>query len=353
MKIAFLAAANSPHAIKWANALSGKGHEVTVLSMPDHKDEYNEMDGKISVRYLSVPASANGAKKNAKEAAGLLSGYDAVCAMDMAAYGLMAAKAKAQNVLLISTGRDIFDCAKNGTKPAVVKAIKGAAAVCATAPNIISKIQEYFKKEKAFIVTPFGVDMELFGKKDVQRDGGKVCIGSIKFLEPGNGLEASLEAFAKFLGKFDGDAVLKVVGSGSLEGGLRSGAQQMGIADKVEFAGYVKNADMPGVINTMDIVLQMTPEESFGVSAIEAMACEVPLVATETNGASEYVLNGVTGYLVKAGNTDAASDRLAELAKKPDARRSMGRMCREDVLPLYDLKACADKFELAVKSVAR
>lgn len=350
MKIAFAAAANSPHTIKWANTLTARGHNVSIITMPDHTTEHGEIHSSVEVKYLAVSESAGGTKKNAKELASLADGSDAVCAMDMATYGLMAAKAKLSNVLLISTGVDIYDMDKNGTKGAIKKSLKAASAVCSTAPNVITKIQETFKLDKQYFVTPFGVDMDAFQKKDIPR-GEQLCVGSVKFLEAGNGVDAALGAFAKFVHKSQADAIFKIVGNGSQESTLRTRAQQLNIADRVEFVGYVKNADMPNVLNTMDMVVHLPPHECLGISSIEAMACELPIIATETNGSSEYILNGITGYLVKAGNTDACADRLAELASNPDARQKMGHMCREDVLPLYELGKCAEKFEEALSSV--
>jgi glycosyltransferase involved in cell wall biosynthesis len=193
--------------------------------------------------------------------------------------------------------------------------------------------------------------MEKFVKKDVKKND-ITCVGSIKFLEPGNGVDTVINAFAKMLGKSEAEAVLKIVGAGSQESALKDQVDRLGIGDRVEFTGYIKNGDMPDMINTMDIVVQMTPVECFGVSAVEAMACEVPVVSSDTYGSSEFMLESVTGYLVKSGNEEACANRMAELIKNKSARERMGKMAREDVLPLYSLPECMDKFEKALKSVA-
>ncbi len=353
MKLAFVAAADCPHVVKLVNSMEQRGNSVTLYSLPDQKDANSEINAQVNIVYLAVPRAQNGFKKNIKQLQGALAsgGFDAVCAFDMPTYGLMAAKAKAQRLLLISSGLDVYNCEKDGTKSQIKKSIKAAGAVCATAPNVITKIKEYYKKDdKAFFVTPFGVDMEKFVKKEVTK-GDIPYIGSIKFLEPGNGVDVVISAFAKMLHKSETDAILKIVGSGSLESALKDQVKRLGIEEKVEFTGYVKNADMPDVINTMDVVVQMTPTECFGVSAVEAMACEVPVVSSDTFGSSEFMLESVTGYLVKAGNEETCANRMTDLIENKDARERMGKMAREDVLPLYALPACIDKFEQAVKSV--
>jgi glycosyltransferase involved in cell wall biosynthesis len=333
--------------------MAGRGHDVTLYSMPDDKDAHGEIDGAVKVTYLRVSGERNGAGKNAAEMKGYLDsgGFSAVVAIDMSSYGFMAAKAKAARVLLVSTGIDIYRAAASGKKSMIVKSVRHADGVLAAAPNIITKIKEYFRKDKAYFVAPFGVDMERFRKRDAERPDG-VCFGSLKQLEAWNGVDLVLEAFAKYRKQVEAPARLRVVGDGPCRPELESKAAALGVADSVEFTGYVKNADMPDMINTMDVVVQMTREESFGVSGVEAMACETPLVASDTYGASEYILNGVTGYLVKAGNTDACAGKMAEAVKNPQARKTMGGMAREDVYAQYGLPGCIEKFEAAVKSVA-
>ncbi len=351
MKIAFVGAANSPHVIKWANAMAAQGHGVSLYSMPNHKDSFHELSDNVEVAYLPFAEAQNGAKKNAAQLKAYLDAgkFGAVAAFDMMSYGLMAAKANAAHVLLVSTGLDIYNAVKSGKKSIAVKSIKHADAVCATAANIITKMKEIYKKEKQYFVTPFGVDMERFKKKDVPK-GESVCFGSIKFLDYANHIDLVIEAFSKFLQKTNIDAILKVAGDGALETDLKRKAQDLGIGEKVEFLGYIKNEEMPDVINSMDVVVQMTADECLGISGIEAMACEVPLVASDTYGASEYILNGVTGYLVKAGNTNACSDRMADLARDPQGKAKMGVSCREDVMEKYNMPLCIEKFEAALKA---
>ena len=352
MKIAFVGAGNSPHVIKWVNALAGEGHEVKLFSMPDHKDAYGEIDGKVEIVYLPTASGENGAKKNASQLKAYLSAesFDAVNAFGMASYGFMAAKAKAERLLLTSTGLDIYRMKLNGTRSFVMKALKQAKGVLATAPNVITHIKENYKKELRYFAVPFGVNMELF-KKDRRAENENPVFGSVKFLEDYNGVEAVIEAFYKYTKKYDENARLKIVGDGTEESELKRKVSELGISGSVEFTGYVKNSEMPAVLNTIDVVVQMSPDECLGISGIEAMACEIPMVASDTNGASEYVLNAVTGYLVKAGNTDACADRMADLLKDPSARDRMGGLCRNDVEESYDLKKCLPKYIEALKSV--
>lgn len=351
MKIAFLAAASSPHTVKWANAFVQE-HDVTVFSLPDQKDEQGELDGKVTVEYLPFSTAQGGYKKNAAELKGKLAagGFGVVNAFGATTYGFLAAKAKAPNVLLTVLGPDVYAEADRGLKGLVKKSVKHAAGVLAAAPNVITRVKTLYKKEKAYFVAPFGVDTEVFKKLGAEKPEDSMCFGSLKALEYGNGVDHVLDAFAKYLEKTTGAATLKIAGTGSMESSLRQKAQSMGIADKVEFLGHVKNADMTALLATIDVTVQMGDAEAFGVPGIESMACEVPVVASDTVGASEYILNGVTGYLVKIGNVDRCCECMMELRDKA-AREHMGELARGDIKESYELAACREKYEEALRAV--
>jgi glycosyltransferase involved in cell wall biosynthesis len=102
--------------------------------------------------------------------------------------------------------------------------------------------------------------------------------------------------------------------------------------------GAVPNTEVPEAIRHMDVfVLPSTLDsESFGVSAVEAMACGVPVIASDVDGFRETVADGETGYLIPRKNSHAIAARLEELWKSEQLRTSMGQAGRERVLRLYD-----------------
>ena len=353
MKIAVLGAADSPHVVKWVNALAEAGHEVFLYSMPNQKDEFHEITGSAEIVYLPFAEAAGGIKKNAGPLKGFLAegGFKVTAAFDILTYGLMAVRAKTEHLLLVSTGLDVVNAVKSGQKSTAAKVIAAAAAVCATAPNVITRIKEIYKKEQQYFVTPFGVNMDLFRPMHVERPAA-VTFGSLKSLEYYDHVDYVIEAFRKFRDQYTGDSLLRVVGSGQAMGELKALTESLQLTESVEFLGYVRNSDMPGVINTLDVAVQMPDDECLGISGIEAMACEVPVISSDTDGASEYILNGVTGYLVKTGNVDRCASKMAELAEDKDLRESMGFHARQDVVEQYSLPECVKKFETALQAAS-
>ena len=84
-----------------------------------------------------------------------------------------------------------------------------------------------------------------------------------------------------------------------------------------------------------DVLLLPSEQESFGLAALEAMACEVPVIASKVGGLPEVVTDGETGYLSAVGNVDKmASDAVRLLADKK-LRVEMGQRARESAISRY------------------
>lgn len=353
MRIAVLGAADSPHVVKWVNALAEAGHEMVLYSMPNQKDAFEEITKNAEIVYLPFAEAAGGIKKNAGPLKTFISegGFKATAAFDMLTYGLMAVRAKIEHLLLVSTGLDIVNAVRSGQKSTAVKVIAAADAVCATAPNVITRIKDIYKKDQEYFVTPFGVNMDLFRPMEVERSAA-VTFGSLKSLEYYDHVDYVIEAYKKFREQYTEDSLLRIVGGGQAMAELKALTERLELTENVEFLGYVRNADMPAVINTLDVAVQMPDDECLGISGIEAMACEVPVISSDTDGASEYILNGVTGYLVKTGNVNRCAGKMAELAEDKDLRESMGFHARQDVVEQYNLPDCVRKFEAALQAAS-
>ena len=94
-----------------------------------------------------------------------------------------------------------------------------------------------------------------------------------------------------------------------------------------------------------DLFLLPSQLESFGLAALEAMACEVPVIATNVGGVPEVVKHGVDGYLVEPGNVKEAARYAIEILSRADRGREMGKtarinakknFCANDVIPAYE-----------------
>jgi N-acetyl-alpha-D-glucosaminyl L-malate synthase BshA len=135
---------------------------------------------------------------------------------------------------------------------------------------------------------------------------------------------ALIEAFALALrGR---RARLTLVGDGPEQGAARTRARELGIESSVSFLG--ERDALPALLDRADVFLLASSEESFGLSALEAMACGTPVVATRVGGVPEVVDHGRTGLLAPAGDNAALGAALAELLFDPERAQSMGLEAR-------------------------
>jgi N-acetyl-alpha-D-glucosaminyl L-malate synthase BshA len=136
---------------------------------------------------------------------------------------------------------------------------------------------------------------------------------------------------------------LVMIGDGPDRGDLERAVNESPFADRVEFVG--EQPDLVPWLSAADIFLLPSSQESFGLAALEAMACEVPVVASRVGGLPEVIEDGVTGFLCGADDIDGMAARATELADDANLRRRVGRaaaehvratFCEERVVPQYE-----------------
>jgi len=120
-------------------------------------------------------------------------------------------------------------------------------------------------------------------------------------------------------------------------------AVQKGIHEDVLFLG--KQDQVQEQLGISDIMLMPSELESFGLAALEGMACEVVPIATRTGGVPEVIEDGVSGYLAEVGDVDTMAQRAIELLSDENRLRAMGkaaramaraRFCASKIVPQYE-----------------
>ena len=129
------------------------------------------------------------------------------------------------------------------------------------------------------------------------------------------------------------NARLVMVGDGPERGTIVYRAEQLDIKDDVIFVG--KQAAIPHYLGVADVFLLPSELESFGLAALEAQACEVPVIATRIGGIPEVVSEGETGYLSDVGDVEKMSEDTLRLLKDEELRRAFGEKGRELAIQRY------------------
>ncbi len=191
-------------------------------------------------------------------------------------------------------------------------------------------------------VIPAGVNLDMFSP--VEQDYARRELGIeeenvilyVGRIEPLKGIDILLRAVP--LLECASDLRVLVVGgnpSGDTEmERLKTMTDELGIRDSVTFTGPVPQGRLPTYYSAADVYVLPSHAESFGLAALEAMACGTPVVVSRVGGLKTFVDNAKTGYLVPWRCPEAFAQRLDMLLANPDLRDAMGRSAREKALSM-------------------
>jgi N-acetyl-alpha-D-glucosaminyl L-malate synthase BshA len=141
-----------------------------------------------------------------------------------------------------------------------------------------------------------------------------------------------VEILAKVRKQFPNVRLL-MVGDGPERSAVSYRAEQLGVSDDTIFVG--KQANIAEYMGIGDVFLLPSELESFGLAALEAQACEVPVIATRIGGIPEVITEGETGYLSDVGDVEKMSEDTLRLLKDEELRRSFGEKGREQAIARY------------------
>ncbi|MGY1833341.1 glycosyltransferase [Geodermatophilus sp. SYSU D01180] len=197
--------------------------------------------------------------------------------------------------------------------------------VVATCSDEVFELRRLGLSRDRVSIVPCGVDTTVFTPRGpVAPRSGRPRLLVLGRLVERKGQEDAVRALAAVP-----DAELAVVGgppAGAVDADpevrrLRAVAAEVGVADRVCFAGSVARADVPAWVRSADVVLAVPWYEPFGITPLEAMACGRPVVATAVGGLQDSVADGVTGDLVPPRDPARLGEVLAALLAD-DARRA-------------------------------
>jgi colanic acid/amylovoran biosynthesis glycosyltransferase len=185
-----------------------------------------------------------------------------------------------------------------------------------------------------------GLDSRAFAAPRASDDGGRFRVLTVARLVPGKGHALLLEAL-EALRERGLDVGATFVGEGPERAGLEWLSRDLGLTDRVHFAGAVGQDELPRWYAAADAFCLPTLAEGLGVVLMEAMAAGLPVVSTRVMGVPEVVEDGDSGFLVSPGRSDGLADALEQLAASPELRVSMGRRGRLRVEQFFDLDEAA------------
>jgi glycosyltransferase involved in cell wall biosynthesis len=197
---------------------------------------------------------------------------------------------------------------------------------------------------RPIVTIPNGVDLGLYRPSPAPRADEAFVIGCVSRLIPGKGVENVLAAARPAIAR---GARLRIAGDGPERAELERLAGQLGIREHVSFEGWLESAsDVVSFWNACDVAITAPNDwvESFGLAAVEAMACGRPVVATRGGALAETVVDGETGFLAEPHDTDALAGALLAYLDDPSLAAAHGAAARAWCEQQFDIRRCADEY---------
>ena len=150
-----------------------------------------------------------------------------------------------------------------------------------------------------------------------------------------------IQVFAKVAPKISSHLFL--IGDGPERSGAEALSRELGLEERICFLG--KQLDFIPLLQHTDVFLLPSESESFGLAALEAMACGAPVVCTNVQGLPELINNGVDGFLSDLGDIDSMSEQVLKILQDDSLREKMSKAAREKAVTLYEQEMMMNRYE--------
>jgi glycosyltransferase involved in cell wall biosynthesis len=329
MRVVYLADAPYIHTRRWVRHFAAGGWDAHVISFRPAEIEgatVHYVDGFERVgkaRYLVHARRVIALVRELKP--------QLLHAMHLTSYGFLAGLSRVQPSIVSVWGTDVLEAPS--LTPAhrwiTRQALARAGAVTATGLRLAEATLPHMPLGKTVTVIPYGVELDQF-QPQPRAELAPIVVGSVARLSPEKGLEYLLRAVALIRERADQRyqpvPQLEVVlaGDGPSRETLEYLTAELRIDDRVRFLGEIPHEDVPAVLQGFDIFAMPSTWEGFGVSALEASAMELPVVASDIHGIPDVVAHGETGILVPPRDVTAIADAIERLMADAELRRTMG-----------------------------
>jgi len=347
-------------ATELGKALAQEGHEVHFItySQPSRLDFLNEnlFYHEVSIRSyplfeyppyeLALASKMVSVVKNEK--LDLLHVHYAIPHASAAYMAKQILKSHGINIPVVTTlhGTDITLVGKDASyEPVVTFSINQSDGVTAVSEDLRKETYLHFKITNEIEVIPNFIDLEKFKKQKKDHFKKAICPnGEMLIVHTSN--FRKVKRIGDVIKVFNNihkeiPAKLLMIGDGPERAGAEEQCRELNIGQDVRFLGKLEAVEE--VLSVADLFLMPSEKESFGLAALEAMACEVPVISSNTGGIPELNVDGVTGFMSRIGDVeDMTKKALIVLDKnnlpkfKENALKRAQEFDISRILPLYE-----------------
>lgn len=243
-------------------------------------------------------------------------------------------------------GTDITLVGKDASyEPVVTFSINQSDGVTAVSDDLKKDTYEHFSIYKEIEVIPNFIDLDRFKKQKKDHfklaicpDGEKLVVHTSNFRKVKR-VEDVVRIFNNVRKIIP--AKLLLVGDGPERNNIEALCRKLNACDDVRFLGKLEAVEE--VLSVADLFIMPSEKESFGLAALEAMACEVPVISSDAGGLPELNVNGVTGYVCRIGDVDDMTEKALHVLSDehlPTFKNNALERAREfdvtRILPMYE-----------------
>lgn len=252
-------------------------------------------------------------------------------------------------------GTDITLVGKDKSfEPVVSYALNCSDAVTAVSDSLKKDTYSNFHVHKDIHVIPNFIDFSRFSKmpkehfrKAIAKNDELIVVHTSNFRKVKR-VDDVVKTFALIRKKIN--ARMLLVGDGPERHNIETLCRELNLEEYVHFLG--KQDSVEEILSVCDLFLLPSESESFGLAALEAMACEVPVVSSNTGGIPELNIEGVTGYLCNVGDTEAMAERAIYILEDPTRLKQFKLNAKKQSL-LFDINAIVPVYEDLYTEVLR
>jgi N-acetyl-alpha-D-glucosaminyl L-malate synthase BshA len=250
-------------------------------------------------------------------------------------------------------GTDITLVGREVTYEHVVSwSINQSDAVTAVSNKLKEETLEHFDINRQIDVIPNFIDFNRFNKKPrehfkqmIAPNGEKIIIHTSNFRKVKR-VEDVVAIFSKIIKEIP--AKLLLIGDGPERSHIEKVCRELNTCDWVTFLG--KQEAIEEILSIGDLFVLPSESESFGLAALEAMACEVPVISSNAGGIPEVNINGVTGFLSDVGDVDSMAQNAITLLKDPEMLKTFRKNALKQAHN-FDLKTILLQYEAVYNRV--
>ena len=228
-------------------------------------------------------------------------------------------------VLTTLHGTDITLVGREASyEPVVNWSINNSDAVTAVSKSLVEDTLEHFQVKREVLVIPNFIDFDRFNKKPKEHfkkaiapNNEKILVHTSNFRKVKR-VDDVIRLF--HIVQHEIPSKLLLIGDGPERSNIEKTCRELKVCDKVTFLG--KQEAIEEILSVCDLFILPSERESFGLSALEAMACEVPVISTNAGGLAEVNIHGKTGYTSEIGNYEEMAQFALDLLQNEEKLES-------------------------------